>query len=314
MRARMASAAVWMISPASGVTACTPMSRPLPASATSLMKPRVSKLASARGTLSNVRSRLSAGLRFGQPDRGDLRVAEHHRRHRGQVQGSLATGHVDGRPRSGRRRDIDELWLVRAVAGGIDAGRAGAHGRVDDDAALRVDGDAGRLQRERLGVGRSARRDEQLVHAQLALAGGEHELAVGVGDLAGLGVLQHLDALGAESGGDRLADGRVLSEEQGAARQDRDLAAEPGEGLGQFDGDDRRADHRQARRDHLGLKGFLRGPVRRALQAGNGRYGRAGTRGDQAAVEDHVMLGAVGLAHEEAMAVPEAGLAAQHGD
>jgi len=45
----MASAAVWISSPASDATACTPISRPVPASATNLIKPRVSKLASARG-------------------------------------------------------------------------------------------------------------------------------------------------------------------------------------------------------------------------------------------------------------------------
>jgi hypothetical protein len=43
-----ASAAAWMSSPASAATACTPNSLPLSASAMFLMKPRVSKLTSAR--------------------------------------------------------------------------------------------------------------------------------------------------------------------------------------------------------------------------------------------------------------------------
>ena len=55
-----------------------------------------------------------------------------------------------------------------------------------------------------------------------------------VRDLAGLGVLQHLDPFGAERRRDCLTDGRVFAEEQRTARQDRDLAAQPGEGLRQF--------------------------------------------------------------------------------
>ncbi len=63
---------------------------------------------------------------------------------------------------------------------------------------------------------------------------------------AGLRVLQHLDALGTESGCHRLADGRVFTEEQGIARQGRDLAAQPGKGLRQLQRHHRRADYGKA--------------------------------------------------------------------
>ncbi len=52
--------------------------------------------------------------------------------------------------------------------------------------------------------------NQQLVSAQFTVSGGQHEFAVHMGDLAGLRVLQHLDALGAESGCHGLADGRVF--------------------------------------------------------------------------------------------------------
>jgi hypothetical protein len=59
--------------------------------------------------------------------------------------------------------------------------------------------------------------------ARTTVRGGQHEFTVHMGDLAGLRVLQHLDALGTESGCHRLADGRVFTEEQGIARQGCDL-------------------------------------------------------------------------------------------
>ncbi|MBI2753232.1 MAG: cation transporter, partial [Betaproteobacteria bacterium] len=43
---------------------------------------------------------------------------------------------------------VDELRLVGAVAGGVDVRSTGAHRRVDDDGALRVDGHARRIERE----------------------------------------------------------------------------------------------------------------------------------------------------------------------
>jgi hypothetical protein len=56
--------------------------------------------------------------------------------------------------------------------------------------------------------------NQQLVGAQFTVSRGQHEFAVHMGDLAGLRVLQHLDALGTESGCHGLADGRVFAEEQ----------------------------------------------------------------------------------------------------
>ena len=61
--------------------------------------------------------------------------------------------------------------------------------------------------------------NQQLVGAYFTVPGGQHEFAANMGDLAGLRVLQHLDALGTESSCHGLADGRVFPEEQGAARR-----------------------------------------------------------------------------------------------
>ncbi len=125
-------------------------------------------------------------------------------------------------------------------------GLAGAHALVDNDGPLRIDSDPRRVQCQAARIGCPAGGDQQLVGAHFALSGGQHEFAVHMGDLAGLGVFQHLDAFRAESGRDGFADGRVFAEEQRAARQDRHLAAQPGEGLRQFQRHHRRADHGQA--------------------------------------------------------------------
>ncbi len=51
---------------------------------------------------------------------GDLRVGEHHCRHRGQIEGCVAAGHADGGTVLGGCRHVDELRLVGAVAGRVD--------------------------------------------------------------------------------------------------------------------------------------------------------------------------------------------------
>ena len=58
----MASTAVWIISPAAGARICAPSRRRSPALATSCTKPRVSKLARARGTWSRSRRRVSTAM------------------------------------------------------------------------------------------------------------------------------------------------------------------------------------------------------------------------------------------------------------
>lgn len=77
-----------------------------------------------------------ARFRFGQAHRRHLRVGEHHGGHGGQVEGGLAAGHVDRRARTGGGRDIDELRLISAIAGGIDVRRTAAHLVVNHDIAL----------------------------------------------------------------------------------------------------------------------------------------------------------------------------------
>ncbi len=169
---------------------------------------------------------------------GHLRVGEHHGRHGGQVQGSVATGHVDRGTGAGRRCHIDELRLIGAVAGGVDVGATRVHSLVDDDRTLLVHHHACHVQCQAARVGCTAGGDQQLVGAQFAVRRGEHEFAVpftiDVRDLAGLGVFPHLDAFGTERGRDGFADGRVFAEEQRAARQDRHLRSESSERLRQL--------------------------------------------------------------------------------
>jgi len=110
-------------------------------------------------------------------------------------------------------------------------------------------------------VRRPAGGNQQFVGAQFTVRGGQHEFTVHMGDLAGLRVLQHLDALHTKGGCDGLADGRVFAEEQRAASKDRDLAAQPGEGLRQFQRHHRRADHGQAFGNGVADQGLGRSPV-----------------------------------------------------
>lgn len=192
---------------------------------------------------------------------GDLRVGEHHCRHRGQIEGCVAAGHVDRGTGAGGRCHVDELRLVGAVAGRVDVRVARAHALVDNDGPLRIDSDPRRVQREAARIRCPTGGNQQLVSAQFTVSGGQHEFAVHMGDLAGLRVLQHLDALGTESGCHRLADGRVFTEEQGIARQDRDLAAQPGKGLRQLQRHHRRADYGKAFGNGVARQGLGGSPV-----------------------------------------------------
>ncbi len=132
---------------------------------------------------------------------------------------------------------------------------------VDDDGPLRIDGYPRRFQCQAARVRCPAGGDQQLVGAQFTVPGGQHEFTVHMGDLAGLRVLQHLDALGTESGCHRLADGRVFTEEQGIARQGRDLAAQPGKGLRQLQRHHRRADYGKAFGNGVARQGLGGSPV-----------------------------------------------------
>ena len=100
-RLRMASTAVWISSPASGATACTPMSRPLPSSMTSLMKPRVSEV--GKRTRHVVKGQgATVGLdpvvmcfRLAASHGGDCGSVNTHGRHCWSGQGRIAASHVD---------------------------------------------------------------------------------------------------------------------------------------------------------------------------------------------------------------------------
>ena len=144
-------------------------------------------------------------------------------------------------------------------------------------APLRIDGDPRRVQRQAARVRCSAGSDQQLVGAQFTTRGFEHEFAVRIGDIAGLRMFQYRDPFGTEGGCQGLADGGVFAEEQRAARQDRHLAAQPGEGLRQFQRDNRRTDHGQPIRNRVADQRLGGSPVGCVLQARNRRNRRAGT-------------------------------------
>ncbi len=253
-------------------------------------------------------------FRLAVADRGDLRIGEHHGRHRGQIDGGVTAGHVDRRAGTGRCCHVDELRLVGTVTGRIDVFHAGPHAGVDDDRALQIDRNARRVQRQVACVRRAAGGDQQPVGAQFAVRRGEHEFAVRMGNLAGLRVFQHFDLFGAKRRRDCLADSRVFTEEQCAARQDRHLAAESGERLRQLQRDDRRTDHGQPLRDSLADQRLGGSPIRRVLQARNWRHGRTRAGGDQATVERHHALAAAVELHDQVATVFEAGFAMQHSD
>ncbi len=253
-------------------------------------------------------------LGLGQAHRGHLRIGEHHGRHGREVECRIASGHVDGRTRAPGCGHIDELGLIGTVPGGIDVGHVGAQMVVHRNGAARVALHPGGLQIERRRVGRAARRHQQALGPNLATVRGQREAAAGMSHRAGLGVGQDGDALLAERGGNGFADGRIFLREQRVARQDGDLAAQAGEGLGQFQRHDGRADDRQARRNRVAFQRLGRSPVWRAPQARNGWDGRAGAGGDQAAIESEPALAAVVQRHDQRPGVFEAGLAAQGGD
>ncbi|CAB3944051.1 hypothetical protein LMG7053_01554 [Achromobacter ruhlandii] len=200
-------------------------------------------------------------FRFAVAHGRHLRIGKHHGRHRGQVEGRVSARHVDRGTGAGRCRHIDELRLVGAVAGRVDVRATRAHALVDDDGPLRIDGDPRRVQCQAARVRCPPGGDQQFVGAYFTVPRGQHEFAVHMGDLAGLRVFQHRDPFGTESVGDGLADGRVFAEEQGAARQDRHLAAQSGKGLRQFQRHHRRADHGQAFGNGVADQGLGRSPV-----------------------------------------------------
>jgi hypothetical protein len=173
---------------------------------------------------------------------------------------------------------------------------------------------ARRCQIHCLRIRAAAGGDQQLVGGELALPGHEHESAVPISHLTRLRMFQHLDPFGAEGIGDGRTDGRVLTEEQRTARQDRDPAAQPGESLRQFDGHHRRADHCQPLRERVARQRLGRGPVRRVLQAGDRRDRRTRAGRDQAAVETHFACAAVCSRHGQRARVLEPGLARQPRD
>ena len=207
MRWWIASAAAWISSPASDATACTPSSRPVPASATILVEPRgveicecarhvIEREGAAVGLEARV-VRLLLAVAHGC----DLRVGENYPRKRGEVQRRIAAGHVGRGVRAGRCGDIDELRLVGAVVDGIDIRGAGPHAGIDPDRPMRIDGDAGGFECEVLRIGRPAGDDQQALGPLFTARYPEYEFPVPVPHPTGLNLFQDFYARGANCSG-----------------------------------------------------------------------------------------------------------------
>ena len=109
---------------------------------------------------------MSGGARrgLGQADARHLRVSEHDGRHGAFVIAqAIAIEGILCRKLGAIRGHVDELVAAGDVAGGIDAGPRGAHAVVDDDAALRRDGDPVFGEPKAFDVGRAPGGDQHLI-------------------------------------------------------------------------------------------------------------------------------------------------------
>jgi hypothetical protein len=124
------------------------------------------------------------------------------------------------------------------------------------------------LEPQTIGIRHATGRQQQAVGTHLATGDGQDEFAAVVAHMVGHGVQAHVDAFGGKNRRQHLAQGRIFRRQQGAARQHGDTAAQPGEGLREFDGNHRTTDHRKPRRDLRTGQRFGGGPVWRAVQTG----------------------------------------------
>ena len=192
-----------------------------------------------------------AERRVGGADRAGLRVGVGDARHRLVVGLARLAEDVGGH----------DLALVLADMGqrpepGDVADRpqplAGAEPRVDRDPA-RVGVDADRLQADARDPRAPAGGDEEPVAAQLAAVVELEHVVVAVAARGGdVRAEDELDAVAAQDVAERLAERRGLAREDvRAALDQRDLAAEAADGLGQLDADGAAAEHEQPARDRL---------------------------------------------------------------
>mgnify|MGYP003724073615 CR=1 FL=1 len=116
----------------------------------------------------------------------------------------------------------------------------------------------------------------------------------------------------AERGRDGFTYSGIFAEEQRVARQDRNLATQAGEGLGQLHRDHRCPDHRQTLGKGVAGQGVGRGPIGRASQP---RYRwNGGTRAgpDEDTIESDLALAAIVLVNNQGLGITEAGPAADN--
>jgi hypothetical protein len=220
-----------------------------------------------------------AGLLLGEADRADLGVGEGHPRHRvvlglagvvarpvgdvGEGHGRLVHRHVGERALAGDVADRPQLLAGPHPPVGVDRPGAGVQ--------------AHRLQPHVAEVGAAPGGDEQAVRPELdrraAGVGERHgEAAVTVVHRADRRSGNHPDAVRGQRGGDDLRGlGLLESQHAGGRLDERDVAAEAREGLGQLRPDGTPADDDERRGEVGGLQGVAVGPERGVGEPVDGR-------------------------------------------
>ena len=259
---------------------------------------------------------LVLGLRLGEPEGRDLRLAEGGPRHEPVVaQGhGFGAGHGLGGHDALRLGHVGELQFGGDVADGVDALDVGAHEVVDRDGAAVGQLDACVLQAEALDSRREADGHEDLVDGEFAvvvlgvLVGDGHAVAV-VGDRLHLGGRHHLDAellvlLGDGLGGVGVLVGQDAVEEL----DDRHVDAVVGQDVTELHADGPGADDHdgfgQLTGEDLGLVGDH---VVGELDAGQQFHRGTG-------VDDDVVEGDLPIPHDDGFRVLELPVSVDLGD
>jgi hypothetical protein len=201
------------------------------------------------------------------------------------------------------------------VTDGIDAGRGGLEVGIDRDAAALVNGDAGLVEGEVVGVGSAAHRDQTVVAFQLhfgtfGIIGLEGDgLAFG-GHFLHLVAEVELDALSLQHLEELFAQGAIHGGDDAVHElHDRHFGAKAGIDRAEFETDDATAHHDEVLR-HFGEFEGLGGGDDALLVDGDERQGgRLGTCGDDGLGGFERLGGAIGLGDGDAGLGGEAAMA-----
>ena len=182
------------------------------------------------------------------------------------------------------RGGVGELVWPGDIAAGVDVGIAGLQIVVDLDGAGFGQRNAEFFQAEAADAGFSARRAEQHVERQRLFSPlPRHDQALlAIDNLAAhrIQTLQQPHAIRQQTGLDQRDGVGVLLAHDARARQQRDLAADAGEGLCQFAADRAAAQHQQTLGFLVQRPDRVRGDMAHRLDAGNLRDHRRRAGGD----------------------------------